>query len=223
MKLAIILAEFGRPAPDVSQYRKCWPEADIQVRLGDKDNWIVPELEPTHPRYGWRWNDYFKVKMMLESGADIAMCFDSDMRIVDFNGARTLPLLAERFGLCLPINPRYTVWRDFCDGADTGNFRQDIKTGPGVNCSPIAIDLRRKLWSSELGTRCAEAYCQVMLETPMRGPLAWCESMWSIGYSPLILPPQFCVCERHIGVGDEIILHTGHAAVERHYAKMEAK
>jgi hypothetical protein len=215
LKLAVILAEYGKPAPDVTQYRETWPEADIQVFSG-KDLPDVPELDPKHPRYGWRMNDYWKVRKMLDSGADVAMCFDADMRIVNRDAARTLPLLAERFGICLPVNPRYTVQRDFLDGADvTGATDQTMWYGPSLNCSPIVINLqdteRRQL---------AEQYCNLMLTHPERGPMVWWYAMLETGIAPLILPPQWCVCERHIGVGGEIILHEGHAAVKRHYAGM---
>ena len=214
-RIAIILAEYGRPAPDVTQYRETWPEANIQVFSGS-DLPDVPQLDPKHPRYGWRMNDYYKVRKMLDSGADVAMCFDADMRIVDREAARTLPLLADTFGVCLPINPRYLVKVDFQVGADvTGATDQTMWYGPSVNCSPIAIDLR-DVERREL----AEEYCRIMLEHPKRGPVAWWHAMLNTAIVPLILPPQWCVCERHIGVGGEIILHTGHASVKRHYAGM---
>ena len=223
MKLAIIIAEYGKPAPDVTQYRETWPEADIQVFSGS-DLPDVPALDPAHPRYGWRQNDYWKVRKMLDSGADVAMCFDGDMRIVNREAARTLPLLTECFGICLPINPRYTVQRDFTDGADvTGCTDQTMWYGPSLNCSPIAISLRfREPLRGEYlpGVDLAEQFCKRILDHPVRGPLAWWHAMVDTGISPLILPPQWCVCERHIGVGGEIILHEGHASVKRHYAGM---
>jgi hypothetical protein len=218
MKIAIILAEYGKPAPDVSQYRECWPDADIRVYEKD-DLPETPQLDPSHPRYGWRQNDYWKVRKMLDTGADIAMCFDGDMRIVDMEAAKSLPYLAFHFGICLPINPRYTVKRDVTDGADvTGYTDQFAWHGPSVNCSPIAIDL-----NDSTGVRLAQAYCAHMLSHPQRGPMVWWEAMLQTGIAPLILPPQWCVCERHIGVGGEIILHEGHEAVKRHYAGMRTK
>ena len=224
MNIAIILAEHGRPAPDVTQYRETWPEADIQVFSGS-DLPDVAQLDPKHPRYGWRMNDYWKVVKMLDSGADVAMCFDADMRIVDRQAARTLPLLAMRFGICLPINPRYLVRVDGSVGADTNwapetrDHRHDLSDGcgPSVNCSPIAIRLKDDNGQPQ---PLAEFYCAQMLMDPVRGPMAWWRAMWESGRSPLILPPQWCVCERHIGCGNEIILHTGHEAVARHYKDM---
>ena len=216
MKIAVILAEFGKPAPDVSQYRECWPDADIQV-FGDADVPRIPQFEG--PRYGWRMNDYWAIRKALDSGADVAIAVDGDMWIADMDKMRTLPLLAQRFGICLPINPRYTVTRDTMDGADAGDRRgtpigiPDIRDGaPSVNCSPVAIDTTKVN-----GVRLAEAYCSEMLTAPVRGPLAWWRAMVKTGIAPLILPPQFCVCSRHIGVGGEIFLHLGHEDVKRHY------
>lgn len=215
VRIAIVIAEYGKPAPDVTQYRETWPGADIQVYSGH-DLPDVPQLDPAHPRYGWRMNDFYKVRKMLDSGADVAMCFDSDMRIVDRNAARTLPLLAERFGICLPLNPRYTVRRDFEDGADvTGATDQTMWYGPSLNCSPIAINLR-----DPAGRELAEEYCRIMLQHPQRGPMVWAHAMQNTAIVPLILPPQWCVCEKHIGCGNEILLHEGHDAVKRHYAGM---
>lgn len=216
MRLAIILAEYNRPAPDVSQYRECWPDADIQVYTELPE---TPELDPSHPRYGWRMNDYWKVRKCLdalEAGADVAISFDSDMWICDMEAARTLPDLAMRFGLCLPLNPRYTVKRDFTDGADVvGSTNQFLWCGPSMNCSPVAICTRRT--GDDDGFDIAEKYCELMLQQPQRGPMNWWHAAVIQGRPPLILPPHWCVCERHIGIGEEIILHMGHEAVKRHY------
>jgi hypothetical protein len=62
-----------------------------------------------------------------------------------------------------------------------------------------------------------------MLERPVRGPIAWARAMFATGITPLILPPQWCVCERHIGIGGEIMIHEGHEAAKRHYQGVKAK
>jgi hypothetical protein len=214
LKLAIIIAEHGRPAPDVTQYRETWPEADIHVFSGS-DLPDVPQLDPSHPRYGWRMNDLYKVRKCLDSRADIAISFDGDMWIRNRTAARQIPALASIFGICLPINPRYIVKRDFTDGADAeGCIDQTLWYGPSLNCSPIAINLKDRR-----GVALAEEYCAQMLKRPQRGPLVWWAAMIATGITPLILPPQLCVCERHIGCGDEAILHYGHQSVARHYGK----
>lgn len=223
MKLTIILAEHGKPAPDVTQYRECWPNAEIQVYTDLPD---TLDLVPGHPRYGWRMNDFWKVSMLrsaLVSGADVAMCFDADMRIVDREAARQLPMLAAKFGVCLPMNPRYTVRRDAIDGADVSLLGRahledrGLWHGPSVNCSPIAV--ANDLPSLQMVT----AYCNEMRADPIRGPLAWWKAMLSTGITPLILPPQWCVCEVHRGIESPIIIHEGHESVKRYYADVKCK
>lgn len=223
MRIAIILAEFGKPAPDITQYRECWPEADIQV-FGDADVPRLPQFEG--PRYGWRANDYWTVRKALDSGADVALCFDGDMRIVDRAAARTLPLLALKFGICLPMNPRYLVGVDGQIGADTDwNCHEDasLGSGPSVNCSPVAISLDRLSDNANCARDLAEEYLLQMRSAPVRGPIAWWRAMYATAVTPLILPPQWCVCERHIGIGNEIILHEGHAPVKRSYEGMKTR
>ena len=214
-KLAIVLAEFGRPAPDVTQFRKTWPEAEIQVFAGVELP-DVPRWQRTHPRYGWRMQDYWKVRKLLDSGADIAISFDEDMRIVNREDARVLPLLAEQFGLCLPLNPRYLVRVDTQIGADSDGVLDETRgCGLSLNCSPIALNL-----NDYAASVCAENYCDEMLAHPVRGPLCWWRAIWQCGFWPCVLPPQFCVCQEHIGCGNEIIIHEGHDKVKRHYANL---
>ena len=215
MKIAIILAEFGKPAPDVSQYRECWPDANIGV-YSEADCPPVAQFEGD--RYGWRMNDYYSIRKALEneSGADVAIVVDGDMWICDMPKMRTLPKLAERFGICLPLNPRYTVALDTMVGADSDHSPDPLRSGaPGVNCSPVAISLQNMR-----AVQLAHTYCTEMLERPVRGPLAWWRAMERTGTAPLILPPQWCVCERHIGIGGEIMLHHGHDAVKRQYGNL---
>jgi hypothetical protein len=215
MKLAIILAEFGRPAPDVTQFRETWPEAEIQV-FGDSDVPKAPQFAGS--RFGWRMNDYWKVRKLLDSGADIAISFDSDMRIVNRLDARTLPLLAERFGLCLPLNPRYLVRVDTQIGADSDGVLDETRgCGLAMNCTPIALNLHHPQ-----AVEVAEWYCHLMLSSPVRGPVNWWRAVWHSHWSPCILPPQWCVCIEHIGCKDPIILHEGHGPVRTFYETMRS-
>ena len=209
MRLAIVLAEFGRPAPDTTQFHRYFPDAEVQV-FSDGD---VPDLFEPHPRHGWRSNDFWKVRKLLDSGADVAISFDADMRIVS-EDVRALPFLAARFGLCLPANPRCLVRVDTSIGADSDHqLDRTNGTGYAVNCSPIALSLKYPR-----AVQVAEAYCEYMLANPCRGPLAWWRTIWSTGFSPCLLPPQWCVCAENIGCGNEIVLHDGHDAVRHHYA-----
>ena len=216
MKLAVVFAEFGRPAPDVTQFRETWPEAEIQV-WGDDD---IPRIGKfTGPRYGWRANDYWKVRKLLDSGADIAISFDSDMRIVNREDVRTLPMLAERFGLCLPLNPRYRVSVDTAIGADSDRQLDETRgCGLSLNCSPIVLNLHH-----HHAVATAEMYCSIMLHSPVRGPLAWWRACWASSWHPCVLPPQWCVCQEHVGIADPICLHEGHQRVKDYYEGYEGR
>ncbi|OFX13199.1 MAG: hypothetical protein A2Z18_11055 [Armatimonadetes bacterium RBG_16_58_9] len=208
MKVELILAEFGRPLPDIGNLQAAFPGAAVRV-ITDGD---VPVLF-SGPRAGHRMNDYWKVHRLLESQADTAIAFDGDMRIVSADDARVLPGLAQRFGLCLPINPRYMVRVDTLVGVDSdGQLDETRGTGHAVNCTPIAFSTHH-----ERARECVEEYCRIMVSNPARGPLAWWRSFWKTGFSPCLLPPQWCVCQEHIGVGNEIVLHVGHERVRTHY------
>ncbi len=51
-------------------------------------------------RHGNRSNDYYKVKGLLESNADIAICMDSDMYVVNEEFQTIVPL-TQKFGMCI--------------------------------------------------------------------------------------------------------------------------
>jgi hypothetical protein len=212
MRLAIVLAEFGKPLPDISQFKKYFPEADIRVYT-DGD---VPDLFPPGRRHGYHMNDYWKVKKLLESGEDIAIAFDADMRIVS-DDVKVLPLLAENFGLCLPANPRQLVRVDTEIGADSDRQLDETRgAGYAYNTSPIALNL------NHVRARiCADEYCNQMILRTVRAPLAFWRAAWNTGFSPYLLPPQWCVCEKDIGCGNEIILHEGHEKVKQHYRSLQ--
>lgn len=218
MKIDIVLAEFGRPEPDTAQYRRVFPNATVRI-FGDADarkcEWL-PQFDG--PRSGHRMNDFWKAQLALISSADVVIVVDADMRIVDDDGMRQLPVLAERFGLCLPANPRYLVAVDGTIGADPGKQASPAaEYGHAVNCSPIAFSTHHGR-----ARYAVETYCQSMLDTPARGPVVWWRAFWKTGFFPCLLPPQWCVCQEHVGIGNEIMLHVGHEKVRKHYGKAAA-
>ena len=117
----IVMAEFapGRPTlePTLSSVRRTWPEATVTLYTNidlDPAFWGVDKLVPTENRFGgsragWRGSDYYQiVGLLAESDADVAIAVDKDMHIISEDAARELPNLAQRFGLCVPQNPRGT-------------------------------------------------------------------------------------------------------------------
>ena len=204
--LELIFAEFGRPRPDVEKFLRWFPGATARVITESN-------IAFNGPRAGWRLNDYWKARGLWETKAEVAIAFDSDMEIVS-QDVQTLPILADRFGLCLPANPRWLVRTDTLIGADSDKILDSSNgTGFAMNCSPIAFCRGANFVAVEVVEQC----WRILRAHPIRGPLAWWRAAWQARFCPCILPPQWCVCQEHIGIGNEIILHVGHEKVKEFY------
>jgi hypothetical protein len=216
----LIMAEFGteKLEPALSSMSRYFPKLNL-ILYSDKEHTkyetnIVKSLYPGHPREGFRNNDYYKVLGLLKSKAEVAISIDSDM-FVCTSGVKSLIFLVQKFGLCLPANPRWLVGVDGVKGTD-GDYDvgEDGSGGNGFanNMSPIAFSTNDSMYRNLL-----EAYCNEMIDNPVRGPLVMWRAMWRTGVHPYLLPPQWCVCQEHCGIGNEIILHVGHDKVRRAY------
>jgi hypothetical protein len=84
--------------------------------------------------------------------------------------------------------------------------------GYAVNMTPIVFDTK-----NERARRVLTAYCESMLQNPVRGPLAMWRAIYQTGVAPCLLPPQWCVCAENVGIGNEVILHIGHSKVREFY------
>ena len=169
-------------------------------------------------RHGNRSNDYYKVKGLLESDADIAICMDSDMYVVNEEFQTIVPL-TQKFGMCIPENPRLQVRFDGIRGMD-GNytFDEDPTRGNGMitNMSPITLDT-----SNQDAKDLLKEYLNEMETNPARGPLSMWRAIWKRGWTPYVLPFQWCVCDMSVGINDVICLHTGHQKVADYYLENE--
>ena len=210
MKPDLVFAEIGdRACPvDREHFQGFFPGSRITVItegdcVGARDD----------PRWGWRMNDFHKVKGLLDAETDIAIAFDADMRICS-KDVTNIQWLARSFGLCLPANPRRMVKVDNEVGADA-QLAIVPETGlmHAVNCGVIALDKM-----NEEAVRCAEEFMAIMWTHPMRGPMAWVKAFRATGFFPCLLPAQWCVCADDVGIGNEIVLHVGHKKVKEHYA-----
>jgi hypothetical protein len=223
MQIDLIFAEFGRVNVDTDHFRQYFPEARLILytdvpglfpKYKEFDD-VVTVYEPfdrSHPRYGWRMCDYWQVRGMLDSKADVAIAFDADVRIVS-DSVRAIIPLAQKFGLCLPANPRKLVKIDTEIGTDSDRILDEsLGMGYAMNLAIMAYCQER-----DESTCMMNAYLDEMDKNPVRGPLAWWRAMWKTGWMPLLLPPQWCVCKEDIGIGNEIMLHIGHPEVAKHY------
>jgi|TARA_B100000315_G_scaffold141928_1_gene131009 hypothetical protein len=244
MKVEFIFSEFGlrttanqpggftdefRLDPTYSSVKQFFPDAkltlytdreelatnysDVEVRLVDIDN--SPFTKSNH-RWGWHCCDYYEAKGLLNSDADIAISVDSDLMFVS-DEVRTLLLITDKFGLCVPTNERQMVK---VDGIHTrgndGDYYIDEDESRG-NC------LTYDLWWASFCTRkkrgrfWLEEFCRLMETNPKRAPLQMSRATWNTGIYPYSMPQQWGVGSGYIGCGNEIILHVGHTNVQDHY------
>jgi hypothetical protein len=123
---------------------------------------------------------------------DSVCCLNDDM-VVMSEGALDGFALAERFGVCAPLNPRvYAKYNAM--GADAGP--EEYKRtqympmhGPAYNVSPMFAC--RNIHGVVTFLETYRTICQFECA---RGTLAFWWAMWRTGFKPLALPEQWCVC-----------------------------
>lgn len=247
MSVELVMSEFGaarlnaggaaldaadRLNPTLSGFLSLFPDAQV-VLYTDQETAALPgvrivKVRPPfsseHPRYGWRAHDYYQVHGLLESRADVAIAMDADMKIVsgDFSVIATL---AQRFGLAVPMNPRLLARVDGLVGSDsTYRIEADETRGTtfAYNLTPMAFG------TAHAGARAVLAgYLERLQRNPGRGAVHLSQACFEQGYSPCLLPAQWCVCtpadfdSRHVWP-NAIALHIGHADVEPRW-NMEKK
>lgn len=196
----------GKPVEiDASNVLKYFPAAKITSRQ-------LPIAFDKHPRQLWRQHDYADFKTICESRAEVAVAYDADMVMVS-DKVKALTLLVRRFGFCVAASGRYTVAEDTRIGADSdGKLDETAGTGFAICPAVMAVDP-----NNQRVRQVMEVAASIMLENPMRGPLALWRAIWQTGIYPYMLPQQWCVCGDHLGIGDEIILHAGDRKVRDYY------
>jgi hypothetical protein len=241
--IELVMSEFGserrnaggsafesadRLNPTLETFREQFPHArvtlytDFEYTAANVDVVIAdPPFDRAHPRYGWRAHDYYQAHGLLESSAEIAIAMDSDMMIVSDRFRAIVPL-AERFGFAAPANPRLQVLVDARLGIDSSyDLSADPTGGTGFayNLTPLAFAT-----TSDTARTFLELYCRFMRERPGRAGLRLWQAAYAAGFSPYLLPYQWCVCRpadldsRHIW-SNAIALHVGHSEVYPHYVR----
>lgn len=212
--LQFVVAEFGEA--------RGWPIHQLAENLtdmvpGSTVNSMAQDVGDvclkSHPRWGWRMNDYWQIKGLLLNQADIAIAVDADMRIVSPSRFRTIVPLVQKFGMCFAMNPRLTVKAEVQKGADSDRVLDETEgMGIAVCTAFMAFDTHNKA---------ARAFLQEvekeMRERPRRLPIVIWKAMFSTGFMPCILPPQWCVCDGYEGCDDPVVVHIGHDKVRKFY------
>ena len=210
----------NRLEPSLSTIRHYFPNAkftvysdfDLEIEGVHLKNVTSPVPEKEHPRYLYRTADYFKFKSLAESQADFRCVVDSDMFVVSPD-IYSLIYLTKTFGFCAPYTPRNLLKRDMENSLDAGKITDESNGfGHSYNQSPMT------LWKEfESGKKFFEACCYWMIKEPSRASRVMWNAAKETGFSPYLLPIEFCVCESDIGLGNEVLLHVGHPKVAQYY------
>ena len=227
--------DIGRLDPTYSSVRKYFPEAkivcytdnesivdgyyDVELRLIDSDSTpFDKDYREGSGKLKWGYHccDYYQIKGLLESKADIAISVDSDLMFVS-EDVRTIVPIVKNFGICVPANVRQLVKVDgiYTRGND-GDYRLDEDETKG---NLLTYDL---WWAgfnpkNKRARKYLEEFSRLMETNPKRAPLQMSRAAWNTGVYPYSMPVQFGVGAGHEGCGNEIILHVGHTNIQDYY------
>ena len=211
----------NRLDPSFSTLKKYFPNAkytvysDFDLEIpGVKLKKVIasPIQDDEHPRHFYRIADYFKFKSLLESDADFRCVIDTDMFVFSEEIYRLI-YLTQIFGACAPYNSRNLLKKDMKISLDALEISDETKgLGHSYNQSPMT------LWKNhEQGEAFYQACCQNMIKEPSRASRVMWNAAKQTGFSPYLLPAEWCVCAEDVGIGNEILLHVGHAKVADFY------
>lgn len=209
--IKIVFSEYNsKNEIDVKMVKKYFPEAEIQINT--PENSVNDVFDKNHPRYGWRMHDFNNVRGLIHSSADITICLDADMKIIN-KDVRTIIPLVKKFGACLPFNNRGMVRVDTLKGADSDKKLDETKGTASAFNTAIAAFYR----PNHRARAFFESALVILKNQKIRLPLVYWRAAYLTGFYPCLLPVQWCVCEGDEGCGNEIILHVGHNSVKEYY------
>jgi hypothetical protein len=247
MKIEIVLSEFGqsrgnagdsdlpsdRLEPSLSSFLKHFPEATATIYTDQpwksRDRVTVAQVGPTfdrHSRWGWRENDYWCARGILESRADIVLSIDSDLLIVSPDVRAIIPIV-QRWKMAMPTNGRHICWRDAASDCDGGRIDDETLGCGTCHCTALWA------WETSPGPhrKLLESYCEQIQSDAIhnrgaRGPLSLWRAEWATGITPYTLPREWCITGSNLGDVKKngrtipIVLHVGHETVTQHYREL---
>lgn len=208
MNRAVIVASFGNRDEQimslVANLRKYWPGDMPIILYTDRERTFLHDphvhhriivakdlLWKDHPRWPIRNTNLWLARAARDEDFNAVCCLNDDMRVC---GSESLDgfALAEKFGICVPINPRVYVKYNAMGADTTKKHQTEIKLrimhAPACNVSPMFV--RRGPSSFPLLDR----YAMIMERGECyRGTLAFWLASYRSGVCPLYLPEQWCV------------------------------
>lgn len=198
MDRVIILTAFGEANPnEMIDHLRIFTDCPICVYIERDDygpiamhervDFHIVELKwPDHPRCYHRNSDYYRIKALQESSAQVGLYLDLDIRIVDPASFMDGFKLAERFGCCLPINPRSFAGIDASIGADPDG------SPPIWNATACSMGV---IFASLKASGFFSSYLRIMEASPARGPAVMNKTIWETDFTPYFLPQEWCMSE----------------------------
>lgn len=208
MKRAIVIVSFGDRETnvrtllaDIRKYTKIdvWllTERERPIIQGCRQRIVAGyELKWTNnPRWPIRNANLWLAKFALQEEYDSVCCLNDDMRILH-KGFLDGFGLAEKFGVCVPMNPRIYVKYNAMGTDATNEDRRETDKGPiyGPACNMSPMFACRLHDHAKI---LLEAYIEE-LNNCMRGTLAFWLASYRTGITPLYLPEQWCLCESNV-------------------------
>lgn len=206
MKRAIIICSFGNR----EQYLNVLFRSILKYARNGMDVWLITDtpqelmgvnvylLRPNqlewkdHPRWPIRNTNLWLAKASLWEQYESVCCLNDDMYICN-KGFIDGFALAEKFGVCVPMNPRIYVKYNAMGADTTEEDRKETDKGPiygpACNMSPMFVCRLHDHAKFLIETYIEE------LHNCMRGTLAFWLASYRTGVTPLYLPEQWCVCE----------------------------
>ena len=186
----------GRLDPTYQSVKSFFPEANIICYSDDESIGDGYDVEVRHIdsestpfdkdyregsgklKWGYHCCDYYQIKGLLESTADVAIAMDSDLMFVS-DEVKTLVPIIKKFGICCPQNERQMVK---VDGLYTRGNDGDYHIGEDESRGNI---LTYDLWwtgfltEDNRGRAYLSEFLRLMKENPKRGPLQLTRAAWN--------------------------------------------
>jgi hypothetical protein len=213
--------------PAYSSIRKLYPRATIQIYTDldiinnfEDENINITKIKsifnPTHPRYGWRSSDYYRIYGLLKSKSRVAIYLDNDLKIIS-NDFKVLEIFTKNYGVAVACNPRFMNICDHEIGSDVDNENpiKDPTKGLGYSFAPGLISFDA---TNQQARNALQKILINMENKPQRVPVVMYHVFFQEKFNPYLLPPQWCICSPKVLNGKHlfdypVVLHLDHKDV----------
>lgn len=167
-----------------------------------------------------RNSSLMRLESLIDSESKSIAYLDNDVFIVDWTKFLNGFEIAKIWGLALPLNPRNFLKTELDIGADVSD--RDKNTLAKTPQYMPAVNMGVMFYCHFAKSRPGHFMNDLILKQrlyPSRGQMALYYTMWIQTFTPLLLPYQWLVCQKHVGIDNPICLHVGHKPVMEWWKK----